>query len=90
VESLSILRRIAKQHPAVSPPAQVISVTSCSGSLTSGPTVGLEIRLPEVGLLTLDMRRDEAYDLANELLAAVAMAQRKHEREFGRGWSDAG
>ncbi|HUI78012.1 MAG TPA: hypothetical protein VLY24_08850 [Bryobacteraceae bacterium] len=64
-----------------------MSVTSSSGNRTSGPTVGLEIRLPEVGVLTLDMRRDEAYDLANELLAAAAMAQRKHDQQFGAVWN---
>jgi len=37
--------------------------------------------------LTLDMRRDEAYDLANELLAAAAMAQRKHDQQFGAVWN---
>jgi hypothetical protein len=85
---LSILRSRPKQHVGVSQPAQVISVTSGQGNLNSGPTIGLEIRLPEVGLLTLDMCREEAYDLANELLAAVTMAQRKHEQQFGRGWGD--
>ena len=84
---MSILRNKSKVQTAVSQPAHLISVTSSSGNGISGPTVGLEIRLPEVGLLTLDMRRDEAYDLANELLAAVSTAQRKHEQEFGRVWN---
>lgn len=84
---MSILHNKQKHHAVASEPAHVISVTSSSGGLTSGPTVGLEIRLPNMGLLTLDMRRDEAYALANELLAAVAMAQRKHQRQFGGGWS---
>ena len=85
---MSILGSRPKQHVGVSQPAQVISVTSGQGNLNSGPTIGLEIRLPEVGLLTLDMCREEAYDLANELLAAVTMAQRKHEQQFGRSWGD--
>jgi hypothetical protein len=84
---MSILRNKPKTHIAVSQSEHLISVTSSSGNLTSGPTVGLEIHLPEMGLLALDMRRDEAYDLANELLAAVAKAQRQHEEQFGRGWN---
>jgi hypothetical protein len=83
------MRTRQKEQKAAPQQNQAISVTSCPGNLRSGPTVGLEIRLPEVGLLTLDMCRDEAYDLANELLAAVARAQRKHEQQFGPGWSDA-
>jgi len=79
---MSILHRKPKYSPPV-PPAYAVSVTSSSGTLESGPTVGLEIRLPEMGVLTLDMCRDEAYDLANEILAALATAQRKHSQLFG-------
>lgn len=60
---MSILRNKPKPHIAASQPAHLINVTSSSGDLTSGPIVGLEIRLPERGVLALDMRRDEAYDL---------------------------
>jgi len=81
--------RTRRREPIAAPQRnQAISVTSCPGNLQSGPTVGLEIRLPQVGLLTLDMCRDEAYELANELLAAVARAQRKHEEQFGADWSE--
>jgi len=84
---MSILRHKPKPQTAVSQPAHLISVASSPGDLISGPMVALEIRLPERGVLALDMCRDEAYDLANELLAAVAMAQRKHDQQFGRGWN---
>jgi hypothetical protein len=84
---MSILRNKPKTHIAVSQSEHLISVTSSSGNGTSAPTVGLEIRLPDMGMLTLDMCREEAYDLANELLAAVVKAQLKHEEQFGRGWN---
>ncbi|HLN03564.1 MAG TPA: hypothetical protein VK335_30030 [Bryobacteraceae bacterium] len=84
---MSILGKKPKADIAGSQSEHLISVTSSSGNGASGPTVGLEIRLPEMGVLTLDMRREEAYDLANELLAAVAKAQRKHEQQFGRVWN---
>ena len=81
--------RTRQKEPSAAPQRnQAVSVTSCPGDLHSGPTVGLEIRLPQVGLLTLNMCRDEAYELANELLSAVARAQRKHEQQFGPGWSE--
>lgn len=80
---MSILRSKQNRPAVASEPAHAISVTSSSGGPNSGPAVGLEIRLPEIGLLALDMRMDEAYDLANELLAAVEMAQRKHQQQFG-------
>ena len=82
---MSILRNRQRRPEVVPQPAHAISVTVSSGGYTSGPVVGLEIRLPERGLLTLDMRMDEAYDLANELLAAIEMAQRKHQQQFGGG-----
>lgn len=84
---MSIGRNKSKAQTAASQPAHPISVTSSPGNVTSGPTVGLEIRLPDMALLALEMGRDEAYDLANELLAAVAMAQRKHDLQFGRAWN---
>jgi len=84
---MSILRHKSNPEITASQPAHLISVTSSPGDPTSGPMVTLEIRLPEKGLLTLDMCRDEAYDLANELLAAVAMAQRKHDQQFGKVWN---
>lgn len=83
------MRTRQKEQTAAPQQNQVISVTSRPGDVHSGPTIGLEIRVPKMGLLALDMCRDEAYDLANELLAAVARAQRKHEQQFGPGWSEA-
>ncbi len=80
---MSTLRRPSSRHNPVPEPRHAVSVTSSPGTPQSGPMVALEIQLPQVGLLTLDMRQDEAYDLANELLAAIAMAQTKHQQEFG-------
>ncbi|MBZ5592770.1 MAG: hypothetical protein LAP39_11075 [Acidobacteriia bacterium] len=61
----------------------IISVTCSPGTLTAGPTVAMGIKLAgEKGLL-IDMRADEAYDLANELLTAVRRSERKYELKFG-------
>ena len=84
---MSILHKKPKAHAPASQPSRLIRVISSSGDPAGGPTVELGIQLPELGLLSLTMRRDEADDLANELLAAAAMAQRKHEQQFGTVWN---
>jgi hypothetical protein len=36
--------------------------------------------------LVVEMRADEAVHLANELVVAVRMSERKYEMAFGMGW----
>ena len=80
---MSILHKRPGKIAAAPQPSHVISITSSAGTLCSGPTVAMSIQLPEAGLLTLNMRHDEAYALARELLAAIDMARRSHQRAFG-------
>lgn len=71
----------ASEGPQLQP---VISVTSSSGSLASGPRVEIALKLVDKTGLVVDMRADEAVDLANELIMAVRMSERKYELKFGR------
>jgi hypothetical protein len=64
----------------------VVSVTSSSGSLASGPTVEMALKLVNKTGLVVVMRADEAVDLASELFMAVRMSERKYELKFGIDW----
>jgi hypothetical protein len=64
----------------------IVSVTSLPGSLAFGPTVEMALRLADKTGLVVEMRLDEAVDLANELLMAVRMSERKYELKFGMDW----
>jgi len=63
----------------------VISVTCSPGTLASGPTVAMGIKLADRRGLLVEMRMDEACDLANELLMAAQLSERKYEVKFGTG-----
>jgi hypothetical protein len=60
-----------------------ICVTCSPGSLPFGPTVALGIKTADKRGLLVEMNVDEASDLANELLMAVQMSERKYELQFG-------
>ena len=64
----------------------LVSVTSSSGSLTSGPRVDIALKVVDKMGLVVEMRADEAVDLANELFMAVRMSERKYELKFGIDW----
>ena len=64
----------------------IVSVTSSSGSLTAGPRVEIVLKLVDKTGLVVEMRADEAADLANELFTAVRMSERKYELKFGMDW----
>jgi len=61
----------------------MISVTCSPGTLASGPTVAMGIKLADTRGLLVEMRLDEACDLANELLLAAQLSERKYELKFG-------
>jgi hypothetical protein len=63
----------------------VISVACAPGDFTSGPKVALGVKLAGKQGLLIEMSADEAGDLANELLIAVQMSERKHQLRFGTG-----
>jgi hypothetical protein len=62
-----------------------ISVTCAPGDLASGPKVALGIKLAGKQGLLIEMNAHEASDLANELLIAVRMSERKYQLRFGMG-----
>ena len=64
----------------------VVRVTSSPGSLASGPKVEIALKLVGQTGLIVEMRADEAADLANELLIAVRMSERKYALRFGMDW----
>jgi len=64
----------------------VVRVTSSSGSIASGPRVEIALKLVDQTGLIVEMRTDEAVDLANELLIAVRMSERKYALRFGMDW----
>lgn len=64
----------------------VVSVTSSPGSLAFGPMVVMALKLADKTGLVVEMRVDEAVDLANELLIAGSMSERKYELRFGMNW----
>jgi len=63
----------------------MISVSCSPGTLASGPTVAMGIKLADRRGLLVEMRLDEACDLANELLLAAQLSERKYELKFGTG-----
>jgi len=62
-----------------------ISVTCAPGDPASGPKVALGVKLAGKQGLLIEMNADEASDLANELLIAVQMSERKYQLHFGMG-----
>jgi hypothetical protein len=66
-------------------PPPAISVTCAPGDLASGPKVALGVKLAGKQGLLIEMNADEASDLANELLIAVQMSERKYQLHFGAG-----
>ena len=73
-----------------SPLQPAVSVTSSCGSLAFGPKVEMAFKLVDRTGLVVEMRADEAIHLANELVVAVRMSERKYEMAFGmdcRGWA---
>ena len=60
-----------------------ISVTCAPGDRASGPTVALGVQLAGRKGLLIEMKADEATDLASELLLAVQMSERKYQLRFG-------
>ena len=63
----------------------MISVACAPGDFTSGPKVALGVKLAGKQGLLIEMNADEASDLANELLIAVQMSERKYQLHFGTG-----
>ena len=63
----------------------MISVACAPGDLASGPKVALGVKLAGKQGLLIEMNADEASDLANELLIAVQMSERKYQLRFGTG-----
>jgi len=60
-------------------------VTCAPGDLASGPKVALGVKLAGKQGLLIEMNAHEASDLANELLIAVRMSERKYQLRFGMG-----
>ena len=75
-----------RENPESQP---TVSVTSSWGSLTSGPRVDIALRRVDNTGLLVEMRPDEAIELANELFMAARMSERKYELKFGTDWRHA-
>jgi hypothetical protein len=75
--------RLAIEERSEAPPT--ISVTCAPGDLASGPKVALGVKLAGKQGLLIEMNAHEASDLANELLIAVRMSERKYQLRFGMG-----
>jgi hypothetical protein len=63
-----------------------ISVTTSAGNLASGPKVAMGIKLADDKGLLIELGVEEAFDLANELLMAIRMSERKYSLQFGAEW----
>jgi len=86
-EAVSI-RHAGESRPAIgerSEPPPTISVTCAPGDPATGPKVAMGVKLTGKQGLLIEMNADEASDLANELLIAVRMSERKYRLRFGTG-----